>query len=134
MKHNVTFKSTLKINMDAHPKGEELAMYLYEKLAQKGFMISNFDNYEDFAWSVDIGSAKSKPWLLTGYVGDEDYEWLIQINSGIGIIGKLFGKSDVSECDSIAIKLDEILKAEATFYTIRWHVGDFAKDEFSITP
>jgi hypothetical protein len=120
--------------MDAHPKGEELAKYIYEKLEQKGLKIFNFDNYDDFAWSVSVGSDKVKPWLLTGYVGDGDYEWLIQINSGVGFFGKLMGKNDFLERDNIATKLDEILKAEAIFSIIRWHEGDFAKGDYSNAP
>ena len=134
MRHNVTFRSSFPLDQSAHPVGEELAKYIYSKLSEQNFVLSDFDNYGDFAWSANVSIEGSKPWILTGYVGDDDYEWLLQINTGVGFFKKLFGKSDEDKRNRIAEAVDGLLKNEQHFSVIRWHLGDFSQGDYSDKP
>ena len=133
MKFNVTFQSTFPVDIDKHPRGEELADYLAARLRERGFEIVSVDNYDDFAWSLDFKTTFS-PWLLVGHVGDGVYEWLIQINSGIGWLGRFFGRSDQQLLQSVTKSLHTILTEDACFSEIRWHEGDFAEECWSRSP
>lgn len=134
MKFNVTFRSSLAVDFDQHPIGEELAEFLIAKLRDNGFNVVLSENSPDYAWELEFDEPSPAPWLLVGYVGDGDYEWLLQINSGISWLGRLLGRSDADLRKATAIKLHEILTNDAQFGEVRWHAGDFADSEWSAHP
>jgi hypothetical protein len=135
MKLNVTFKSTLSVDMTAHPIGEELAEYLADRFSQRGITVEKIDNYEDFAWSLDITVDNKKLFLLLGYVGDGNYEWLLQIDEYKTSFWDLFRKNvALQQRRNLAPKVHEILASDAHINTIRWHEGYFAKEEYSDRP
>ena len=134
MRENVTFCSTFPIEENSHPKGEELARHIYEQLANHGFQISDFDNYDDFAWSCNVAVGRSTPWLILGFVGDEPHEWLLQINSGNGWFGRLIGANDSGARTKIATAIHKILSADSRFTEIRWHVGSFEEPGWATAP
>jgi hypothetical protein len=126
MKFNVTFRCALPIDFNKNPAGEELAEFLAAKFREHGLNIHLEDNYEDFAWELEFKDRSPAPWLLVGYVDDDVYEWLVQINSGVTRIGRLFGRSDEKLREEVAETLHAIIKSASSFSDIRWHQGDFA--------
>ena len=94
MRGNVTFRCTLPIDLDKHPPGEELAEWIAARMTAGGLATRVIDNYEDFAWWIESESDQRMPWALLGYVGDGPAEWLLLINSSVGWLGRLLGRSD----------------------------------------
>jgi hypothetical protein len=133
MKLNVTFLCSLVIDSSQVPRGRELAEYLIAKFLEHGIEIRLVDNYDDFAWWLDVEGQPSHPWLLVGFVGDRD-GWLVQIRTGVGWMGRLIGRSDLPVRERVAQKLHAILSADLTFSGVRWHEGDFAEVGWSNAP
>src|SRR5262245_14760291 len=94
MRGNVTFRSTVPVDLGKHPPGEELAEYLAAKMTAAGLTTRVIDNYEDFAWWMESEGDSRMPWALLGYIDDNAAQWLIQINSSVGWLGRLMGRSD----------------------------------------
>jgi hypothetical protein len=134
MKFNVTFRCTLPIDLDKHPTGEELAEFLVAQFCSAGLNIHIDDNSPDYAWSLKFKDRSSTPWLLVGYVGDDVYEWLAQINSGVGWFGRLRGRADDALREEVTLKLHDILTSDNNFSHIRWHTGDFGEPGWTPTP
>jgi hypothetical protein len=133
---NVTFRSALPFDDNAHPYGEELAKYLSEKLTAVGIRITQIDNYNDFAWSLDTTVNEKPLFLLLGHVGDGDYEWLMQINAYNASFWDMFRWSGiaVAERQQLAPLVHAVLAADSTFSKIRWHIGDFAEEGYTAIP
>jgi hypothetical protein len=74
------------------------------------------------------------PWVLFGYVGDDEYEWFAQVQSSVGWFGRLLGKSDRAEREQVARILHQLLTSDPTFRTVRWHQGDFAEENWVAEP
>lgn len=135
IKLNVTFKSTLAVDMSAHPIGEELAKHLANQFTQAGITIEKIDNYEDFGWSLDTTVRNKKLFLLLGYIGDGDYEWLLQINKYKSSFWDLFRKNAaLQEQRNLALKVHETLASDSHINTIKWHKGYYAKGKHSDRP
>jgi hypothetical protein len=134
MRDNVTFRCRLPIDLDKHPPGEELAMYLADKMTQAGLPTRVIDNYNDFAWWLEGESSPPRPWVLVGYVGDGPAEWLVTINSGVGWLGRVLGRSDEAGRRQFADRLHAVLSADANFSDVRWHVGDWNDSGWSSSP
>src|SRR5262249_40787089 len=114
MKFNVTFRCALPVDFDKHPGGEELAEFLAMKFRGQGLEIHLEDNYEDFAWLLEFKKRSPAPWLLVGHVGDDVYEWLVQINSGVSWFGRLLGRSDEKLREQVAEELHRILTRDSS--------------------
>ena len=134
MRGNVTFRCKLPMDLDTHPPGEELAIYIADKMTQAGLKTRVVDNYEDFAWWLESESELRMPWALLGYVEDGPAEWLIQINSGVSWIGRLFGCSETVGQQVFADQLHAVLSGEDNFSDIRWHVGHWSDSGWSSSP
>lgn len=134
MLHNVTFRSTRPVDFEQHPPGEELAAYLAEKMTQRGLKTRVVDNYEDFAWWIESESDQPMPWVLLGYVDDGPAEWLMQLNSNVGCLGWLFGRSDEEGCRDFAERLHAVLSSDPDFSDVRWHAGEWSDSDWSTTP
>ena len=134
MRGNVTFRSTVPVNLDKHPPGEELAEYLAEKMTAGGLKTRVFDNYEDFAWWIESEAERRMPWALLGYVNDGPAEWLIQINSSVGWLGRLLGRSDKEGCRLFTERLQTMLTSDPQFSDVRWHVGEWSDSGWSSDP
>jgi hypothetical protein len=134
MRGNVTFRSTVPVDFDEPPPGEELAEYLAEKMTAAGLKTRVIDNYEDFAWWIESEGEEQMPWALLGCVDDGPAEWLIQINSSLGWLGRLFGRSDENGRRLFTEKLHEVLENDPHFSDIRWHVKDWSHTGWSSSP
>lgn len=134
MKFNVTFRSTLPVDFNKHPAGEELAEFLASGIREQGLEILLTDNYEDFAWLLEFKDRSSSPWILVGHVDDGVFEWLAQINSGVNWLGRLFGRSDDESRQLVARKLHAVLSSDSRFSEIRWHEGEFSDEGWSPSP
>ena len=134
MKFNVTFRSTYPINEVAEPVGEELADYFAEAVRRAGIDVAPIDNYEDFAWIIETGPQKKGPYILLGCIGDGDFEWLAQIYSGIGLIGKLLDNTDVDERANLAHLVHQLLVSDRRFSAIRWHENGYGPEGWSPAP
>lgn len=117
----------MPIDREARPQGEELASRIVNLLRDHAIDASPPENYDDFAWSSDIRLGDANPWLLIGFVGDDDYQWLAQIHSGFSWFGRLLGKSDEAARNVLATTLHDVLSTSAEFTTVRWHEGEFGE-------
>jgi len=90
--------------------------------------------YEDVAWIMKTGPRGRGPDVVVGYLWDGEYEWLVQIGSGVGLIGRLLGRSDLEAREQIVQLLHQLLTKDKRFSDVRWHEGDFAKPGWSPTP
>jgi hypothetical protein len=125
MKTNVTFQTTIPVDMESYPFGEELARELLERMVRAGIPAHGLDNYNDFGWIIETSPKLSCPYVLLGYVGDGPFQWLLQIHPRIGFFARLFGKSDPTQLDHLAETLHRILAQSDDFSDIRWHAGEF---------
>ena len=134
MRCNVTFRCALPVDLDKFPPGEELAFYIADKMTQSGLKTSVVDNYEDFAWWIESESNQRMPWALLGYIGDGVAEWLLQINSSVGLFGRLLGKSDKQGTRVFAERLQAVLSNDPSFSNVRWHLADWGRPDWSSSP
>lgn len=134
MRSNVTFRSTLLVDFDKHPPGEELANYIAEEMTAGGLKTQVIDNYEDFAWWIESEEELPMPWALLGYVDDGPAQWLIQINSSVSWLGRLFGRSDEEGRRLFTERLQAVLMRDSHFTDIRWHVGEWSESGWSSSP
>lgn len=134
MKFNVTFQSSFPLDMSKHPEGEELAEYLASLFTRAGVTVTNIDNYEDFAWSLDTVVDGQRLFLLIGYVGDEVYEWLLQVRNYTGLLDMFRRRRIQRACESLSPIVHQVLSSDRYFSNIRWHKGDFAENKYSGTP
>jgi hypothetical protein len=131
---NVTFRCSLPFDGKAHPIGEEIAEYFATKFKDMNVPISKVENYDDFAWSMDTTKNGKKLFLLIGYVGDGDYEWLLQINEYSSLL-HLFGrKRSQADREAVAHAVNAVLRTDNHVSKIRWHVGDFAEENYTDSP
>jgi hypothetical protein len=130
----VTFRSSVPVDLDKHPPGEELAQYISLKLTAAGLKIRSVDNYEDFAWWIECDSDKRMPWVLLGYIGDDPEQWLITINSNVGWLGRLLGRSDLAGRQEFNKLLHSVLSNDPAFSDIRWHLDDWGQPGWSNSP
>ncbi|MFN7892331.1 MAG: hypothetical protein ACK5OC_18690 [Pirellula sp.] len=131
---NVTFRCSLPFDDNAHPIGEEIAEYFAAKFKDMGIHISRVDNYDDFAWSLDTTKNGKKLFLLLGYVGDGDFEWLMQINEYSSFFNLFRRKSLRSEREAIAYAVHAVLNADNHVSKVRWHVGEFSDENYTHEP
>jgi len=134
MRGNVTFRSTVTVDFDKHPPGEELAEYIAEKMTAAGLKTRIIDNYEDFAWWIESEAEQGMPWALLGYIDDDPAEWLLQINSSVGWLGRLFGWSDEEGRRLFTERLQGVLAGDPHFTDIRWHIGEWSDSGWSSSP
>jgi hypothetical protein len=134
VRDKVTFRSTVSVDLDKHPPGEELAKYIAEKMTAAGLKTQVIDNYEDFAWWIESEAQQRMPWALLGYIGDGPAEWLLQINSGVGWLGRLLGCSDEEGRRLFTERLQAVLTGDPHFTDVRWHVGELSDSGWSSNP
>ena len=127
MRGNVTFRSTMPVDLDKHPAGEELAAYIAEKMTAAGLTTRVIDNYEDFAWWIESEAECRMPWALLGFIGDDPEQWLLQINTSVGWLGRLLGRSDEAGRRVFSERLHSVLSGDSTFLDVRWHVGEWTE-------
>lgn len=131
---NVTFRCSLPFDDKAHPIGEEIAEYFAAKFQDMDIPISRVDNYDNFAWSMDTTKNGKKLFLVLGYVGDGDYEWLLQINEYSSLLNLFRRNRSQAEREAVAHALNAVLRADSHVSKIRWHVGDFAEENYTDAP
>ncbi|SRR5258708_32085840 len=134
MHDSVTFRSTVPVDLDRFPPGEELANCIAEKLTCAGLVTKVVDNYEDFAWWIESQADQRMPWVLLGYIGDGPSEWLVTINSSVSWLGRLFGRSDSAGRRLFADSLHALLTGDPHFTEVRWHSGDYQETGWASSP
>lgn len=135
MRLNVTFKTSLAIDMAKHPPGEELAEHLRARFEVGGIAISAIDNYEDFGWALDTEQDGKKLFVLIGHTQDPDDPWLLQINEYKAKFFDIFRRNvALKERESLAPKIHRVLSADEAIANVRWYKGDFADGNPSPTP
>lgn len=134
MRGNVTFRCNLPVDLGKHPAGEELAEWLAGRMTAGGLVTRVIDNYEDFAWWIESESDQRMPWALLGYIGDGPAEWLLQINSSVGWLGRLFGRSDEFGRRLFSERLQSVLVGEPAISDVRWHVAEWSDSGWASSP
>ncbi|HEX5270777.1 MAG TPA: hypothetical protein VFW33_09835, partial [Gemmataceae bacterium] len=92
------------------------------------------DNYEDFAWWIESEVEQQMPVALLAYIGDGSAEWLIQITSSVGWLGRLLGRSDEEGRRLCTERLQVGLTGDPHFTEVRWHVSKWSESGWSISP
>lgn len=133
IKLNVTFHCSLPC-ADAHPYGEEVAIYLGEQLAERGVSGIKIDNWRDCGWSIDLTFENKDFYLAIGFVGDGDFDWLLQIQENRKLLDFIRRKDSMAERGRVAELLHELLRSDNSFSEIKWHSGDFTEEGFSSSP
>jgi hypothetical protein len=131
MRLNVTFQTRLPFDIDSQPIGEAVAQDIAVKLRERGVEVAEPDNYEDYSWILE---SPNGPYMLVGYVGDGESEWLAQVHSSVGKLGQLFGKTDRPECERIAAALHAVLSGDNQTSSVRWHEGEFSETGWTEQP
>ncbi|MCZ2343753.1 MAG: hypothetical protein LC104_18445 [Bacteroidales bacterium] len=134
MRRNVTFRSTVPVDLDQHPPGEELAEYIAEKMTATGLKARIVDVYANSAWWIKLEAEQRMPWALLGYINDGPAEWLLQIYSSVGWFGWLLGRSDESERRLFTGRLQALLVGDPHFRDVRWHSGVWSDSGWSSNP
>ncbi len=135
MRLNVTFKTDWEFDESKHPVGEEVAEKLSKLMSDNGIVISNIDNYEDFAWALDTRVGEKELFLLLGHVGDDPEQWLIQVASYQTKFLHMFNKKHaIEQMHSLAPKVHAVLASCEKISNILWHHGDFADGTPSSVP
>jgi hypothetical protein len=134
MRGNVTFRCTLPIDLDKHPPGEELAEWIAARMTEGGLVTRVIDNYEDFAWWIESESATRMPWVLLSYIDDDPADWLLQIISSVGWLGRLLGRSDEDGRRVFTERLQAVLAGNPAFSDVRWHVGEWGDSGWASVP
>ncbi len=135
MRLNVTFRCSLPLDDTAHPVGEELAEYLSRRFSDAGIPITKIDNYEDFAWLMDTTRDGKELFLLLGFVGDGDYQWLMQIDEYASSFWHIFRRNQaIVQREALAPIVHQTLQTDENISAIRWHVGDFAEENYTSSP
>ena len=137
MRHILSFKTTCPDLFEYdHPRGYSICKFLWDELAQDGFNVQTLDNYRDIAWSVDCEIDGKKIFFFVGYLGTEVTDWQLIVCSGIGIIGRLLGRSDKNERIKLAKAIHAILSKDSRFTALRWfsRYTDSAKDSWYPEP
>jgi hypothetical protein len=68
------------------------------------------------------------------YIGDGPAEWLLQINSSVGWLGRLLGRSDVAGRRLFSELLHAVLTGEPAFSDVRWHIGEWSNSGWASAP
>jgi hypothetical protein len=134
MRFIVTFRHALAEDSEEPPFGKELAEFLAAKLREQGLTVSVPENYEDYAWMLDVEGAQPTPWILVSAFGDGPGEGLVLINSGIWWLHRLLRRSDKDLRERIAKTIHAILSSDPRFSDIRWHVDEPWDEGWSSTP
>ncbi len=122
----------MTIDPHAHPPGEELAEFLWEQFNEDGTELY-LDNWRDCGWSLSTG--KTSGVLIAIMRRQDDASlWLAQVQSGIGWIGRLVGRSDREEQEGLTRILHCILDRSEQFTDIKWREGDFLAPDWTPTP
>src|SRR4051794_39515468 len=119
MKFNVTFRCSLPIDFEKHPAGEELADYIVAKLGERSLNFRCSENSPDYAWLLETQPETSKPTILIGHVDDGPHEWLAQVQSSVGLFGRMLGRSDQAVQEQIAKSMHDIFKSDSHFSDVR---------------
>lgn len=130
----MTFRSTFPIDAAEQPIGLAVAEFIGTKLCETGVSVTQPENYEDFAWLLEQSDDPKGAYLLLGYVGDGPFEWLAQVQSSVGWLGRRLDRSDASGCNKIAENLQRVLVSNGEFSDVRWHEGEFAEAGWTPTP
>ncbi len=134
MRFNVSFRCTLPVILDAHPIGRELADYLAQHLRQAGADVAPPEVYDDSAFIIESGEERNGPYLLLGYVGQKEVEWLVEVHSRFGFVGRLMGRSDMPERKRFALQVHQLLQKNDFFQEVRWHEGDATEAGWTAAP
>jgi hypothetical protein len=103
-----------------HPRGYSVCKFLRDELARLGFNVLKLDNYRDIAWSLDCEVDGKKIFFFVGYLGTKVTDWQLIVCSGVGIIGRLLGKSDEGERIKLSKAIHTILSDDNRFTELKW--------------
>ncbi|WP_428241669.1 hypothetical protein [Gynuella sp.] len=107
-----------------HPKGQELARYLYNGLRESGFQVREPQNREDWAWDILLLKDGYQIESILGYVNDSPIQWLVTTHLHFSIWKKLFAGSvknhAENELQSYCCTIHRLLSNDR-FRFIRWY-------------
>ena len=118
--------------MDAefdHPPGAALARALESGLRERSFNVSQFDNWRDCGWVLNI-AVDGKPFELyfTAYGNASEPSWLLAaapLNQP-GALARLFGRKApdvIPELRALSVAVHELLSAHPSVSDLRWFLG-----------
>ncbi|MBO9492028.1 hypothetical protein J7384_16830 [Endozoicomonas sp. G2_1] len=114
------FKPYLPDESQVNPKvyGAELAYWLSQKLAEKGFFTS-YPEYEDWGWYLDYYVADNEYRLCCGNVDNSETDWQITLEAyPKGFFGR--NKPSIEYADSLLVALRSVLRESQDIKNINW--------------
>jgi hypothetical protein len=107
-----------------HPPGASIARLLREALAQRGWEVSDIDNWRDGGWSITCRRSPSKLELVIAKMAVGE-EWFLQIAPAYvpGLVGWLLKKQSSAQPEAIqALAQDAflVLSESGRFRAFMW--------------
>lgn len=136
LSQNVRFVGNAPIDTDYdHPPGAGLARNLLDALQQRGIAASDFDNWRDVGWVINVND--NEHGIEIGFASTGDSEWLLQIapRQSPGVLSRLMGTAPDRSDDllSVARIVAEVLPAMG-FSHFRWRADGPPRDGDPETP
>ena len=100
--------------------GQALSEYLVQQMNNKGFTAEP-PEMEDFAWTLYVQVDGSTFWIHVGESGNSENEWLVTVNTTLGFLRRLLGKTDDVQIKRFCWDLHQILAADTRVSEIAWH-------------
>ena len=131
---NVRFTGGSTGDCTNEPPGRGLTGQIAVRLREKGFAVSEIDNWRDSGWCFKVMIGEAEMEIAIASLQDRQ-SWMLQIAcvSEPGLVAQLFGKrfTDRSaEVAELAAAVDEVLRS-LEMSAIRWRVDGFPTDENS---
>jgi hypothetical protein len=112
-----------------HPAGAAFARELERELKARTFSVSEFDNWRDCGWVVNV-TIGGKPFevYFAEYECSDRTGWLLAVAplDQPGALARLFGRKSqnvVSELQSLTWAIHKILSTHPSVSNIRWFLG-----------
>jgi hypothetical protein len=102
--------------------GKTLCEYLVGQLNSRGFPAQP-PELDDFAWTFDCRVNDKNFWIHVNESGDVENQnqWLLIVNSTVGLLRRLAGKTDEEEMKRLCNEFHNILSADERISDISWY-------------
>jgi hypothetical protein len=136
MKYSVTYKALINGRPSRLDDIEHIAKFIANECSNifDTEPSASSDFVYDYQWNIRWKNDRHAPSIMVGRISDNNYEWILQIESNVGWFSRLIGKSDTVPRDNLTLHIAEILKNNDMFTDIRWHQEYFADEGWSNSP
>ena len=123
----VTFDSPLP--EDPHPKGWSIALRLVLALRTAGVSAGEPNNWRDSGYSVNCVIEDAQVHFFLSHIGRPVAQWVLCCTSDRGFFWRFLYGSVGAKIATLARLIDEALKSQDGFSSIRWYPGGWKGDD-----